>query len=113
MSINKKVIAIIIIILLVVAAGILWFTGNQDKQEVKEDTMSYLTEKGYDTDQDIENMSVVNIGEYNVTYAVVVTFSDEPKVDYFYTYEKEGKKIKQIDVVSEKKSQSLKHQENE
>jgi len=40
----------------------------------KEDTISYLAEKGYDTDKDIKDMSIVNIGEDEKKNAVVVSF---------------------------------------
>ncbi|CQR48187.1 hypothetical protein BN1058_02538 [Paraliobacillus sp. PM-2] len=61
---------------------------------------------GYDTDVDIENMSVVDIGENKGLTAVVVTFKDEPKLDYFYTYEDGTKKIIHIDVVNKESIQT-------
>lgn len=111
-SIKKKNIFIIVGILLIIVAGILWFTAIQNKKEIKEDTISYLTEKGYDTDKDIKDIYIVNMGEDKVINTVVVTFKDEPDIDYLYSYEKEINQIMQIDGVSKKANESLKHLED-
>ncbi|WP_334313212.1 hypothetical protein, partial [Terrihalobacillus insolitus] len=64
-----------------------------------DDTILYLEEKGYETDTDIEEMSIANIGADEEMNAVVVTFKDEPEAAYFYTYDKGTNQIIQMDVV--------------
>lgn len=77
-----------------------------------DNTILYLEDRDYDTDTVVEEMSIVNVGGDETIYAVVVTFKDEPQVDYFYTYEKDSDQIIQTDVVNRGSNQSLKHQES-
>lgn len=92
--INKRNIALIFLsIVLLFNIGRLFYTHYQ-KSTLKSDTLSYLTDQGYDTSSDIEDLSIVNIGLDETVYAVVVMFQDEPDVVYFYTYEEGTKQIK-------------------
>lgn len=77
-----------------------------------ESTLLHLEERGYDTAADIEEKYVVNIGEDEVIYAVVVAFRDESEVNYFYTYENDTDQIIQSGVVNTGSNPSLKHQES-
>ncbi|OZM57724.1 hypothetical protein CIB95_04990 [Lottiidibacillus patelloidae] len=76
------------------------FIANQEKNALLEDTISYLTEDGYDVESEVEEMYVVNVGQDEKIYAVVATYNDEPKLNYFYAYKKGTNKIIQIAVVN-------------
>ncbi|MUV37986.1 hypothetical protein JNUCC1_01794 [Lentibacillus sp. JNUCC-1] len=93
---GRNVVLIVLGALLLFNGG-RWFLAYQAQQELKEDTLSYLTEQGYDTENDIEDITVVNVGRDGVVYSAVVNFTDEPEVDYFYAYRPNTKEITKID----------------
>ncbi|WP_163971850.1 DUF3139 domain-containing protein [Oceanobacillus halotolerans] len=86
---QTNVIILIVLSVLVLLIGIRLLVVHIEEGKLKEDTISYLEEKGYDPNADIKEIAVVDIGEDEEMNAVVVTFIDEPTVDYFYTYEKD------------------------
>ncbi|MFZ0368816.1 MAG: hypothetical protein WAM07_04340 [Halobacillus sp.] len=53
----------------------------------------HLSQQGYDSEADIADMYIVNMGEKEVLYTAIMTFQDELKVDCFYRYEKGTKEI--------------------
>lgn len=113
--IQKKIYKFLIVIsAIVLITGIRLFIKNQEEGVLIDNIFLYLEEKGYDTDTDIEETSVVDIGRNDERNAVVVTFKDEPQVDYFYTYKKGTDQIIQISFVNkgEGSNQSLKHKES-
>lgn len=95
------------LILLIAFTGVRLFSSHKAKENIKNDTMIHLTDKGY-AEADIENIQVVNIGGNELEYATVVTFSDEKKVDYLYTYNKDGQII-QFDYVNQSGQNEIKH----
>ncbi|WP_181347018.1 DUF3139 domain-containing protein [Thalassobacillus sp. CUG 92003] len=112
MTIKKKYIVLMFVIVFVLFNGGRLFMANPEKNELKKATTSYLSEKGYDTEKDIADIYVVNMGQDEVIYSSVVTFTDEPKVEYFYSYHKNTKELKQISYVNKGTKQALKHQES-
>lgn len=111
-EILKKKIGIVVTSALVMVLGFYVYNAYQDKNNLEMDTVSYLEDKGYDSATDIEELNSVNIGEKDDIYAVVVTFKDEPMVDYFYAYKESSTQVHQIDVVNKGNNQSLKHSES-
>lgn len=96
---------------LIFFSGIRLFMANQERSELKEATISYLSQNGYDTEKDLENIDVVNVGKDEIQYSAVVTFKDEIKVDYFYIYKKGIEEIMQFDTINKGTSEPLKHKE--
>lgn len=72
---------------------------------------SYLENKGYVYETDIEQIQIVTLSKYNDIFAAVVTFKDEPTVDYLYAYKHNSKELYQFDVYNKKPSQVAKHTE--
>lgn len=97
---NKKYVVLIAVVLLIVIGGMLWFKGTQDKTAIKKDTISYLTEEGYDINKDIKDISIVKFEEGNGINKVKVIFKDEPEVEYFFSYEQDSKRIILTDIDS-------------
>ncbi|SET74982.1 hypothetical protein SAMN05421676_107176 [Salinibacillus kushneri] len=99
--------------------GFQLFTLDKEKSKLKNDTISYLENKGYDEETDIKEIYIVAIVElskdneliHTGDYQAVVHFEDEPKNAYFYTYKNNTKEIIQIDSVNEGTNQSLNHKE--
>ncbi|WP_138416672.1 DUF3139 domain-containing protein [Aquibacillus sediminis] len=100
-----------IIALLFVGLSQIYIKKQQD-QALIDDTLSYLTEKGYEVNSEIADISVVDVGgEARDVPATVVTFTDEPSVTYFYSYKQDSNQVMQVDVVNEEGNQTPKHQE--
>lgn len=74
--------------------------------------MTHLTKQGYNNEEDIEEIYIVNMGEDEVIYVSVVTFTDEPKETYFYTYKHDTNEIMQLNSVDQGIDEQLKHKEN-
>lgn len=110
--IKKRNIVLAVVFVLVSVIGIRLFIAHQEISKLKDDTILYLTEKDYDPERDIEEMNIVDIDQDEEIKAVVVTFKDEPRVDYFYAYKKATDQITQIDVVNKGSNQILKHKES-
>ncbi len=89
------------------------YGSYQEKNELEMDTVSYLENKGYSPEADIEKMSIVCVNQKEGIYAAVVIFKNEPLVDYFYSYKPNLKEIEQIAVVNEGTALTLKHKEGE
>ncbi|MEQ6378739.1 hypothetical protein RZN25_18220, partial [Bacillaceae bacterium S4-13-56] len=110
--IKKRNIVLVAVFVLILVSGIRLFISTQEINSLKEDTISYLTDKGYDILDDIEEMNIVDIDQNEQSNAVIVTFKDEPKVDYFYTYDTDKDHLIQIDAVNKGTEEPLKHQES-
>lgn len=95
---KKRYLLIFLIILMIIPSVIKY----QEKLQLKQDTTEYLEEKGY-TEEDFEEVYVVNTGEDETIFSVVITFKDEPHRDYFYSYKPNSKEIHQIDLVDKEK----------
>ncbi len=100
------------LVIFILFNGFRWFVVNQEKNELIDDTISYLSDKGYNIQEDIEEITVVNLGQDEVIFSTVVRFKDEPNASYFYIYKQGTNQIIQIDAIYKGTNQSLKHQEN-
>lgn len=92
----KKKFAILVISALFVLLGFYVYSAFHEKSALERDTILYLEEQGYDRNEDIIALEVVNMGDND---SVVVTFKDEPSVDYFYGYKESSNEIHKIDEV--------------
>ena len=92
--------------------GIRLFNANEEKAALMEDTVVHLEAAGYDTEMDIDEMHIVNIGVDETIHAVVVIFTNESDTHYLYTYEEDADQIMQLDSVTSNPNQTPKHQES-
>lgn len=109
---KRYTVLIIVLVIFILFNGFRWFAANQEKEALMDNTLLYLQDRGYDTDAVIDEKYIVDIGQDERMYAVVVAFKDESDVHYLYTYEKDTNQIIQYDVVNSDSNQSLKHQES-
>lgn len=107
-------IGLIIISISIIVLAFYVFSACQEQNALKMDTVSYLENKGYDCGADIAEIYIVNVGQADTFYAAVVTFKDEPMVNYFYAYIGSPNKLQQVDfdVVNNESNQPLKHRES-
>ena len=93
---KRKQFLLVLVLAAVVFNGIRLLTATEEQTTLESDTVSYLEEQGYG-EQDIEELTIVNMGQEETLYAAVVTFKDEPETDYFYTYQTGTGQIYEID----------------
>ena len=87
---NKGKLSVLIILLLSIVLGFFTYVIVKDQQKINQDVLMYLEEKGVNIEEDISNLEIVNVGEEDKQLAVVVTYREEPDVDYLYTYDQDG-----------------------
>lgn len=68
----RHTVLILIILVLLLFHGAHLLYPHHQKSTLKDDTMSYITDKGYNIESDIEEPSIINVGLDEPTYAVVV-----------------------------------------
>lgn len=103
---------LVLVFLFVLFNGIRLFNANEEKAALMEDTVVHLEAAGYDTEMDIDEMHIVNIGVDETIHAVVVIFTNESDTHYLYTYEEDADQIMQLDSVTSNPNQTPKHQES-
>lgn len=108
--IKGKWIVLILIVLILLFNGVRYFSNYQAKQAVKNDTVMYLENNGYEK-SDIDDIEAVNVGGNDLKYGAVITFMDEKSVDYLYTYKSSSEQIIQMDALNEGEEGELKHLE--
>lgn len=108
--IKGKYVVLIVVVLLLLVGGTRYFSIAKQKQTLKQDVKTHLTDIGYE-ETDIKMSYIVNISNYFTNYALVVTFKDELGVEYFYGYE--NGEIMQIDAVHLENKGTFKHREKE
>ncbi|MCZ0702546.1 hypothetical protein J2T56_000789 [Natronobacillus azotifigens] len=109
----KKLIGVTIFVALLLGLGLSWFRADQAQKALKTDTIAHLESRGYQIESDVEDISVVNVGQQDRTYAVAVTFYDEPDFAYLYTYRDNSDQIRQLPVGDEEREEfSLQHLED-
>ncbi|RKD23088.1 hypothetical protein BEP19_12750 [Ammoniphilus oxalaticus] len=84
----------------------------QKRKRLEEDTVSYLEDRGYKMETDIDNLSIVYATLDKKVYMAVVTFQDESEARYFYWRKRDSNEIEQIDVIHHGTSPTLKREEN-
>lgn len=107
----KKKLSIILLAAIIIFFTFYVYSGYQEKTSLETDTIAYLENKGYEIETEIEELVTVNVGQEENLYAAVVTFKDEPMVNYFYMYKENSKDIQQIDIVNQGSNHSFKHAE--
>lgn len=109
----KKIILGTICLLLIIGLGLHWYNARQEQNILENDTIAHLESRGYQIESDVEDISVVNVGQQDRTYAVAVTFYDEPDFAYLYTYRDNSDQIRQLPVGDEEREEfSLQHLED-
>lgn len=93
-----------IILLAAMIALSLWlgfyiYSSVSDQNGLKAATLLHLESEGYDSERDIENIYIVNVGLNERTLAAVVTLKTEPMIDYLYMYRHGSKEIYEVEVV--------------
>jgi hypothetical protein len=119
---KKKIIIVTFILAIAIIVGIEFLISYQKKSEMKEDTMAYLKDIGYDVEKDIHTVKVYKIWEqtrigkieFKGDYEVAIIFFDEPGVTYFYAYRGENE-VQQRHAIPTNKALNdpLKHKESE
>ena len=97
----KNTIIKIVIIVVMIGMGTYLYQSYAAKTQLEEDTISYLENEGYNREAETAEITIVNMGQEQAKYAAVVTFEDEPEIDYFYTYREGTEELYQINKVTE------------
>lgn len=106
--VKGKYVVFIIIILLLIVSGTRFLSASKQKHDLKIKVEHYLLDQGYKK-TDIKRSKIINVGQHTADYALLVTFKDEPNVDYFYANRED--EIMQIDVVARQSNTEFKHLE--